>query len=66
MFVIQCETYANTNKFRLFFISIAKFNVNKEKYQALLVDHQADDREPPVVRGPQVENRWSTIPLFFR
>ena len=40
-----------------FFISIAKFNVNKEKYQALLADHQVDGRGPPVVRGPQVENR---------
>ena len=39
------------------FISIAKFYVNKEKYQALLADHQADGRGPPVVRGPQVENR---------
>ena len=41
----------------LFFIS--KLNVNKEKYQALLADHQADGRGPPVVRGPQVENRCS-------
>ena len=38
-------------------ISIAKYNLKKHKYQALLADHQADDREPPVVRGPQVENR---------
>ena len=37
---------------------MAKFIVNKEKYQALLADHQADGRGPPVVRGPQVENRW--------
>ena len=64
MFFIQCETYANTNKIRLFFISITKFSVNKEKYQALLVDHQADGRGPPVVRGPQVENRWYSVPYI--
>ena len=49
------------NKFRLLVISIAKFNLNKNKYQALFADHQADGRGPPVVRGPQVENRCSII-----
>ena len=42
-------------------ISIAKFNLNKHKYQALLADHRVDGREPPVVRGPQVENRCRTV-----
>ena len=35
-------------------ISLAKFNLNKDKYQAFLADHQADGRGPPVVRRPQV------------
>jgi len=26
--------------------------------QALLADHPADGRGPPMGRGPQVENRW--------
>ena len=27
----------------------------------MFADHQVDGRGPPVVRGPQVENRWFKI-----
>ena len=53
------------NEFRLFIILIVNFKTNENKYQALLADHQADGRGPPVVRGPQVENRWTIVHLVY-
>ena len=41
------------------FICLQIFISKSDKSKALLADHQADDREPQVVSGQEVENRCS-------
>src|SRR6218665_2789076 len=36
------------------------------QFPTLVAAHQAEVRGPPVGRGPQVENRCSTLILYFR